>query len=453
MANASQIAVSIILLIVGLGIGYFIGGSAAPAVTETVTQVQTVTQTVGGAGAATVTVTETKVQTVTQTVAQQAGLSGEIVIGALVPLSGALASIGPGNKVAIELAVEDLNAFVEKLGLPIRFRVQVEDSAADPTTALQKLQVLYGAGVRFVVGPMTSSEVSAVKSFADQNKILICSQSSTAVSLAVPDFIFRTVPNDLFQSKAIAKLVKDYGVDYLAVMFRNDPWGKGLAEATMEEYKKLGGTVIFQQGYDPQKTEFSGEVAALNDAVSRAVSSFGKDKVGVLLISFEEAGTIMVTASDYDALMQVTWFGSDGTAGNSKIIAEAGEELARTKHLATIFAPTANPKFMELAQRFKQVAGEDLTTYPSTAYDCVWLIGLAIIMSGSTDTEVVRNVLPEVAKSYFGVTGVISFDENGDRASGSYDIYAVVIEGGEAKWVKVGTWSSETNSITWERRV
>ena len=74
-------------------------------------------------------------------------------------------------------------------------------------------------------------------------------------------------------------------------------------------------------------------------------------------------------------------------------------------------------------------------------------------MSGSTDTEVVRNVLPEVAKSYFGVTGVISFDENGDRASGSYDIYAVVIEGGEAKWVKVGTWSSETNSITWERRV
>lgn len=209
--SPTQIAMLVVVLIVGIAAGYALGGAAAPPKVSTVTVTQ-------AAGVVTQTVTQTA--TVRVTVTQPvAALSGEILIGALLPLSGDLASEGALNRAAVEIAVEDLNNYVKTLGLPITFRLLIEDTATDPTTALAKLQSLYARGVRAVVGPMTSAEVRNLKSYADGNKIAVCSQSSTAPDLAVPDYIFRNVPNDLFQGKAIARLLIDYGVKYVYILY------------------------------------------------------------------------------------------------------------------------------------------------------------------------------------------------------------------------------------------
>ncbi|HWQ16353.1 MAG TPA: ABC transporter substrate-binding protein [Sulfolobales archaeon] len=450
--SPTQVAMLVVVLIVGIAVGYAVGGAAAPPKTVTVTQAAgAVTQTVTQMVTQTATVVTTT--TVRETVTQPTGLPREILIGALLPLSGDLAGEGALNRAAVEIAVDDLNNYVKTLGLPVTFRLIIEDSATDPTTALAKLQSLYARGVRVVVGPMSSAEVRNLKSYADGNKIVVCSQSSTAVDLAVPDYIFRDVPNDLFQAKAIARLMMDYGVKYAYILYRNDAWGKGLADGTEARYKEIGGTVLGKVGFDPRKGDFSAELAAAASAVRDAVNRYGAGSVGVLLISFEEGGTVTAQAGGYPELMGVTWFGSDGTAMNLKILEAAGTQLVRVKHLATIFAPTESPKFMDFMNKFRARTGELPGTYPATAYDCVWLLGLAIIQAGKYDGEAIKNAMLSVARNYFGVSGWTILDDNGDRASGDYDVWAVVTKDGKPSWEKVAVVDTTSDTVRWIKRI
>ncbi len=440
--SAIQVAVYIVLLVVGIAAGYAITQTAPPRVTTV-----TVTQP-GVAQTITMVTTATMMVTVAQPM-----LSGEILIGALLPLSGDLASEGAMNKAAVEMAIEDLNSYVRSVGLPITFRLLIEDSATDPTTALAKLQALYAKGVRAIVGPMTSAEVRNLKSYADGNKIVVFSHSSTAPDLAVPDYVFRNVPHDLFQGKAIARLLMDYGIKYVYILYRNDAWGKGLADSTDARYKEIGGTVIGKAAYDPKKIDFSAELTAATTAVRDAVNRYGAKSVGVLLISFEEGGTITAQAGRYPDLMDITWFGSDGTAQNLKILEAAGPQLARVKHFATIFAPTESSKYVDFANRFKARTGELPGTYAATAYDCVWILGLSIIQAGKYDGEAIRNALPLVARSYFGVSGWTILDANGDRAGGNYDVWAVVIKDGKPAWERVAVVDTAADTVVWIKRI
>ncbi|MGB9709639.1 MAG: hypothetical protein ACPL0G_06500, partial [Infirmifilum uzonense] len=63
---------------------------------------------------------------------QSSSASTQIItvpIGALLPLTGDLSSFGKRNQHALELAVQDINAFAESVGSPFRFKLLVEDTA------------------------------------------------------------------------------------------------------------------------------------------------------------------------------------------------------------------------------------------------------------------------------------------------------------------------------------
>jgi branched-chain amino acid transport system substrate-binding protein len=85
------------------------------------------------------------------------------------------------------------------------------------------VQTFYQAGIRVVIGPAASFQVKAIKSYVDDNKLLIISPSSTAPTLAIPgDYIYRTVGSDAGQAKALAALVKSQGINKVIVFHRDD---------------------------------------------------------------------------------------------------------------------------------------------------------------------------------------------------------------------------------------
>lgn len=75
--------------------------------------------------------------------------------------------------------------------------------------------------------------------------------------------------------------------------------------------------------------------------------------------------------------------------------------------------------------------------YCDTVYDAVKLIALAAQKAGSEDPEKVRQALLEVGKNYQGVSGTITFDDQGDRVSGTYEVWKVVKEGTEYRFARV----------------
>ena len=433
-------AVAAVLLIVGLIIGAaggYLAGSLTPPVVSTVTETRTATQTV----ATTITTTVT---------GAGARLSGEVAIGALMSLSGDLASFGKRESTALKIAEKEINDWLKRSGQTWTLKIIEEDTATQPALALQKLQSLAARGVKVVIGPLSSGELRNIKGYADSNRILVVSQSSTAPALAIADdYVFRLVPDDNFQGKALAKLLSSAGVSHVVVLYRGDAWGDGLQDAFAKDFAKLGGEVVPIR-YNPDAKDFSAELSSANTKIGEWVKSFGAAKVAVLDISFDEAALILLQAKDYPNLVNVVWYGTDGTAQNSRVVSDAGDVAEKVKLYSTIFAATSSPKYEKLRSQVKAAIGEDPEIYSYTIYDIAWTLAIAIAVTGVYDATAIKQIYPSVCANYFGASGWTLLNEAGDRAGGDYDIWGVVkTPQGTYDWVKVAVYSYASDSITW----
>jgi len=462
-APKTAYALMIILLIIGIAVGYGIGALTAPGKVVTTTVTSTATVTTTAAPGAAVTVTKTVTQTVTATVTAAApgaapGLKGDVLIGALLPLTGVLSSYGENDKIVLEMAAKEINEWLAARGEPWRIKLVIEDTATDPKTALDKIQALHGRGVKIFIGPMSSAEVSEIKSYADANKLLVISQSSTSPALAIPgDFIFRFCPTDVAQGPAIAKVMWDRGIRWVVPIWRGDTWGDGLKEFSVkafEEICKASGEecgVVSGIRYDPAAKEFSAEMAKLASIVKSLADKYGKDKVGVLAISFEEIAAIFAAAKAHTILSEVRWQGSDGTAGIAILTKdpELAEFVIKVKFLSTIAAPGKSPFTEKVRKWVLEKLGKEPEAYAYFAYDALWVITLALEAVDKYDPEAVKNVIPSILEHYLGASGHFSLDENGDRATGDYNLLIVRKVEGKYVWDIAGTYRAATEKVEW----
>lgn len=308
MAHVKSVATqSIVLLVVGLLVGAAIGYLIYPSVNPA--QITTVTAPEGAGGVTTVTVpVGTPV------------LTGEIKFGAILTLSGDLRTFGENHRAALELAKQEINNWLASFRPGLTVTVEYEDTQTKGSIALEKVQSFVARGIKFIIGPLSSGELRAIKSYVDEQGIVVVSQSSTAVDLAVKDRIFRFTPNDNEQAPALARLIYDLGIRYIIPVWRDDPWGNGLQKGVTTRFTQLGGAVDEGIKYSPEEKSFVTQAAALKDKVESALTKYPKSQVAVHLIAFEEAAVLMKEAAKYDVLRQVRWFGSDGTAGSGDLL-------------------------------------------------------------------------------------------------------------------------------------
>jgi branched-chain amino acid transport system substrate-binding protein len=144
------------------------------------------------------------------------GLSGEVTIGLILPLTGDLATHGEENWEGSKLGVVDFNEHLEEIGAPWHLKMVSEDSVTNPVIALEKLSALNAKGIGIVVGPETSSNIRNIKGYSDSNNMLLVSCCSSAPALAIPnDSVFRLVPDDTNQGAALSKLIQHEGIEVL----------------------------------------------------------------------------------------------------------------------------------------------------------------------------------------------------------------------------------------------
>ena len=377
------------------------------------------------------------------------GLQGDQKIGALLPLTGSLSSFGANSRDMIRFARDDVNTYLAASGASWRVTLVEEDTGTDPTTAQQKLTSMAAGGVKFAVGPQSSAEIRNIISYANTQKIILISQSSTAPDLRIPgDFVFRFAPDDNAQGPAIGATMLARGVKYIVQIYRGDAWGDGLSPTSRNSYTAKGGIVNSTIRFDPNSAD-AGNVATfvadLNDKISKLLQNHPASEVGVLLLAFEEAEFMLQAAASYPNLKSVKWFGSDGTAQSTRIVNNAaGAPVAdQVDFLNTIFAPTTSDKYNSLTQRL----GRTAEVYAYAAYDAVWVITLALAAVNDYDSEAVRVALPTAAQNFFGSTGWITLNDGGDRAIADYDLWEVTASGTTYTWTLKGTYLSATDTV------
>lgn len=70
--------------------------------------------------------------------------TNEVVVGALLPLSGNLSHSGQAARVGLEVAVDDVNTYLADKGMKVR--LVIEDDETNPVVAVAKIRKLQEMG-------------------------------------------------------------------------------------------------------------------------------------------------------------------------------------------------------------------------------------------------------------------------------------------------------------------
>ena len=379
--------------------------------------------------------------------AQTSQLEGEVTIGLILPLTGDLATHGKENLEGSKLGVSDFNAHMEELGEPWHLKMVSEDSATNPVMALEKLTSLNAKGIGVVIGPETSSNIRNIMGYANAHNMLLISCCSSAPALAIPDdSVYRLVPNDSNQGTALAKLLRNEGIEVMVPVWRGDTWGDGLQEAAADSFRMRGGIVDEGIRYNPEIPEFSASTSLLSQTVQEHIDEHGAGQVAVLFLGFAEILQFMQSASEHGPLDDIRWFGPGANTKEHKLIDDPiGLEFSTAIQFTTVQVAASKSQVYERVQAYlTETLGTTPNTFVHSSYDAPWLVGLSMLATQSDDVTDIKAVFSEVAAEYHGAIGNTKLNAAGDLAQANYEVWG--IRGGE--WVLLGQYNYADDSIS-----
>ena len=372
-------------------------------------------------------------------------------LGALLPLSGSAAQAGLDIRAGLEEALVSVNRHLALAGFQTVIKLEVRDTQSDDAAALDGLRALADAGVRVVLGPLKSSACQAVLPMANQEGLLLISSGSGAPSLALAnDSLYRMLPSDLWQGRALAQLMWEDGIKAAVVIHRGDIWGQELSQSFAAAFGELGGQVLSNLDYDPQASEAGVYLPGLASAATSALAGQAADSVAVLHIAMEEGVTALAQAGNYSALNQVAWYGSDGLAQSPVLLAnpEAAAFAAARGYTASIYALRVSGHMATYSiprevffDRITERLGREPISYAFNAWDSLWLATAALLDSDWADQAALLGpALARASGQYLGLSNFMALDAYGDRQYGDYGFYQVTPSAAGSGWVQTGTY-------------
>lgn len=219
----------------------------------------------------------------------------EVKIGAVGPLSGAAAQWGQAIKGAADFVAAEAN---KAGGLQVgKEKCQVSVLAVDSKYTAEGSAAaannLVSQGVKFVIGPIGSPEVTGMKPIATRNGLLMMSNSyaKNAIGPQWPT-VFHLGPGPSAWADPIIKVAKaKFNLKSVLLIAPNDQAGTDVASVNAQEYEK-NGIKAQQEYYQRGTTNFAPVVTrimmAKPDAVDTASSPPGD--AGILVKQLRQAG-------------------------------------------------------------------------------------------------------------------------------------------------------------------
>ncbi len=368
-----------------------------------------------------------------------------ITIGGLLSLTGNWSSLGITSQEAMSLAIVDINNYMIQTGSRYRFSTLIYDTKLDTLLAQAAIKDAQGKNIHLLIGPQSSAELGAIRKFANDNKILVVSQGSTASVLAIADdALFRFCPGDVVEGRAMAQTMYQSGLRKLITLARDDIGNKGLQNSVGLAFSDLGGIIDAVTPYPTNATDFTSILAALKAKIQYFSNGNNSAQVGVYLASFDECAALFEQASGDPVFSSVNWYGGDGVVFSDALIsnATASQFAANTGFFVPNFGlpKQANPLLAPVAAAIKSKTGLDADAYTLSVYDAMWVIAKSetAFSQNNIDYTTLKDVFLEEADRHYGITGPVTLNAAGDRSIGSFDFWGVVSQGANYTWKLVG---------------
>jgi neutral amino acid transport system substrate-binding protein len=373
-------------------------------------------------------------------------------LGALLPATGDLSSIGQNMPVAAKLAVDTINACGGVNGKPVT--LVVEDDQTDPTAGASAMTKLAEADkVAGVIGSFASSVSSAAIPIAVKNKVMLVSPGSTSPVFTeqakkgeFQGYWARTAPPDTYQAAALAALAAKKGLKNISTVVINNDYGVGFEKVFVESVTKDGGKIL----HGDKPVRYDPKAATLDTEAGQAFA--GKPNA-VAAVLYADTGSALLQAAYKQGLTKgVVVLLTDGVYSED-FVKKVGKDAEGNSIIAGALGtvPGANGKSLEaFTKTWKEKSGKDVTAFVPHTYDAAILMMLAAEAAKANTGEGIQSKIREVAAgpgqevtdpcealalvkagkpvNYQGASGNVDIDANGDVV-GSYDVWTVKPDG------------------------
>ena len=325
--------------------------------------------------------------------------SGAIVLGMAGPFEE---GFGLANRRGVELAVAEINAAggVNGRQITILFR----DDRGDGSRAAEIAQEFVDLEeVSAVIGHVTSGAMIAAAKVYDGNLAAVATTASSAALTGISPWVFRVISSDSANGVDLARFAERLGKRRAAVLYENDPYGRGLADAFRRQFS---GEIV---GFDP--IDADGTDAEVH------VAWFVQRRPDLVFVAGTERSGIALLNEAHRQGLAADFLGGDGWTGIVMDVAAAEGAFVGAPFTALDPRPEA--------QRFVRAYREKYETDPdgnaALAYDAVQVV-VAGVRAVGTDRAKLRQWLAErtAAHAIPGVTGAIAFLPTGDPVGKSF---------------------------------
>jgi branched-chain amino acid transport system substrate-binding protein len=340
------------------------------------------------------------------------GQDGGVVMGAVLPLTGASATIGEDQRRGVELAVDKINADGGVLGKPLK--VVIEDSASNAQTALTAAKKLVSVdGAKVILGEYSSGVTMPLREAMAREGVVHVNVGSSSVSLRQPGGgkAFSVIGLDNVVSKFSAKALRERNFAKAAMIVPNNAYGESLTGEFKKAFTEAGGEVVQVLLYTEGQSSYRREL--------QQVARFEPD-IYVYSAYGQEAAIINREAFELGQ-KKTPWYGIYLTMCAS----DAPKETIEGQLGAEVNFIGPNSAWYQEA--YKKKYGEDFrSAFNGYLYDGVMMAALAIGKAGSTDVDKVLAAAREL--DYDGATGPIKLDADNERSVQEY-LLGVVKDG------------------------
>src|SRR5271168_5165986 len=335
--------------------------------------------------------------------------SAQIKMGVAGPITGPNAAFGAQLVNGTQQAVDDINKAGGILGQQIT--LEQGDDVSDPKQGVSVANKFVGDGVKFVVGHFNSGVTIPASDVYSENGVLFITPSAT--NPKVTDRMlwnaFRTCGRDDQQGMVWGRIARDkLKGKKIAVVHDKTTYGKGLADAALDDMHKFGIKEVLYEGVNTGEKDYSAIVSKVKESGADYLMWGGLHTEGGLIIRQMR-----------DQGMKTVMVSGDGITDNE--FAQIGGPGVEGTLMTFGPEPRNNPNAKEVVAEFK-AKGFEPEGYTLYSYAAVQILKQAAEATKSLDPKKIAEYMHS-GKTFHTVIGDIAYDKKGDRTSVDYVWY------------------------------
>ncbi|MBL8146162.1 MAG: branched-chain amino acid ABC transporter substrate-binding protein [Anaerolineae bacterium] len=349
-----------------------------------------------------------------------------IKIASQSPLSGPQSVLGIAIRNGVELAIEQNSQALNDLGFTVEF-VPYDDQATAEVGVANAQQIVADPAILGLTGHLNSGVAIPSSEVYNENNLVMVSPANT--NPLITDRGYPTVNricgrDDLQGPTGAVIAANDLGVTSVYILHDTTAYGQGLADYFRAEAATLGLTEL----------GFEGTAEAANfDGIIQPILALNPDLVFFGGI-YSQTGVFIsqARAAGYTGL----FMGGDGF--DSSEFAELAGDAGVGTYYTTVAGPASvYPNAAQFIEDYNEAFGEDPQPFAAQAYDSTVIIlngiAAAATEAGGLPTREAVAAAVRATENYEGLTGTITFDDNGDPETAVY--FAVeVVSADPAEW-------------------